>query len=347
MLFSVFLYESTTGLLVWDKNFDSTKPDQIEMFSSFFSAIKTFVKEMVLKGGAAETLKNIEMGSHLITIYSLKDIGYDLVFIADKDDEKSIKKVTPKIIEILIAHKELFGQFDGNVRKFQVLTTPIEEVLAKQKGLIDQKKSLIEDKETLIKQLFAKRGKLEPAEEQALRGEWDKYSAQVPATTNLLRKSQILEQMMLIEQRLADDAKFLNSSRIHEQLSKDIADLHYKLNYWLKETKNNLQKSINSIAQTQKSLQDADYKDAYRTLLDFSANIKKIADESVAVRFRVLARYLIDKNTIPPDVLSKTINEIMNLKDDALEIVQNAWYLPRSYIIFLLNNLFCLPNVEW
>ncbi len=325
MLYSVFLYESQTGLLVWDKNFDSTKPDQIEMFSSFFSAIKTFVKEMVLKGGSAETLKNIEMGSHLITIYSLKDLGYDLVFIADKDDEKNVKKVTPKIIEILNSHKELFGnRFDGNVRKFQVLTNPIQDVLAKQKGLIDQKKSLIEDKDAFIKQLFTKHGKLDPTEEQALRAEWDKYQAQLPTTTNLLRKSQILEQMMLIEQRLADDEKFLNSSRIHQLLSKEIADLHYKLNYWLKETKNNLQKSIQSIATTQKSLQDADYKDAYRTLLDFSSNIKKIADEAIAVKFRVLARYLIDKSTIPPDVLSKAIAEIMNLKDDALEIAQSV-----------------------
>ncbi len=134
--------------------------------------------------------------------------------------------------------------------------------------------------------------------------------------------------MMLIEQRLADDAKFLNTSKIHQQVAAEIADLHYKLNYWLKETKNNLQKAINSIAQTQKSLQDADYKDAYRTLFDFSSNVKKIADESVAVRFRVLARYLIDKSTIPPDVLSKTISEIMNLKDDALEIVQSIQTTP-------------------
>ncbi len=295
------------------------------MFSSFFSAIKTFVKEMVLKGGnASDTLKNIEMGTHIITIVTLKDFGYDLVFIADKEDEKNIKKVTPKIIEVLNAHKDLFGRFDGNVRKFQVLTGPIEETLTKQKGLIDQRKSLIEDKDAFIKQIFTKRGKLDPREEETLRTEWEKFHTELPKTINLLRKNQLLEQMMLIEQRLADDEKFLNSSRIHEQLSKEIADLHYKLNYWLKETKNNLQKSINSIAQTQKSLQDADYKDAYRTLLDFSANIKKIADESVAVRFRVLARYLIDKSTIPPDVLSKAISEIMNLQDDALDIVQTT-----------------------
>ncbi len=325
MLYSVFLYESTTGLLVWDKNFDSTKPDQIEMFSSFFSAIKTFVKEMILKGGAAETLKEIEMGTHVITICTLKDLGYDLVFIADKEDDKNVKKVTPKIIEVLISHKELFAtQFDGNVRKFNVLTTPIEEVLSKQKGLLDKKKSLIEDREAFIKQLFNKRGKLDPNEEKELRDEWGTYNYKLSVTTNLLQKNQILEQMMLIEQRLADDEKFLNTSRIHEQLSREIADLHYKLNYWLKETKNNLQKSINSIAQTQKSLQDADYKDAYRTLLDFSSNVKKIAEEAVAVRFRVLARYLIDKGTIPPDVLSKAISEIMNLKDDAFDIIQNA-----------------------
>jgi hypothetical protein len=176
MLYSIFLYESTTGLLVWDRNFDSTKPDQIEMFSSFFSAIKTFVKEMILKGGVAETLKNIEMGTHIITIWALKDYGYDLVFIADRDDEKNIKKVAPKIVEVLNAHKDLFQEkFDGHVKKFQVLTAPIEEALSKQKGLIDQKKSLVEDKDAFIKQLFNKRGKLDPREDEALRAELEKY----------------------------------------------------------------------------------------------------------------------------------------------------------------------------
>jgi len=325
MLYSIFLYESATGLLVWDRHFDATKPDQIMMFSSFFSAIKTFVKEMILKGNSSDTLKNIEMGTHIITIVALKELNVDLVFIADRDDEKNIKKITPKIIEILNAHKNLFAErFDGGVRKFQVLTAPIEDVLNKQKGFIDHHKSLIEDKDTFIKQLFTKRGKLDPREEETLQTEWNKLNSQLTGTTNLLQKNKILEQLMQIEQRISDDEKFLNSSRIHQQLSYEIADLHYKLNYWLKETKSNLQKSISSIAQTQKSLQDADYKDAYRSLLDFSANIKKIADESVATRFRVLAHCLIDKSTIPPDVLSKTISEILNLKDDALEIVQKA-----------------------
>ncbi|OLS15874.1 MAG: hypothetical protein RBG13Loki_0514 [Promethearchaeota archaeon CR_4] len=325
MLYSIFLYESATGLLIWDRNFDSTKPDQIEMFSSFFSAIKTFVRETILKGTTTDALKNIEMGDHVITFVVVKELNIDLVFITDRDDEKNVKKVTPKIIEVLMAHGNLFAEeFNGNVRKYQVLTDPIEEVLQKQKGLIDQQKSLIEDKEVFIKQLFTKRGKLDPREEETLRTEWEKLNRQLAITTNLLQKNQILEQMMHIEQRLADDQKFLNSSRIHQQLTKEISDLHYKLNYWLKETKNNMQKAISSIAQTQKSLQDADYKDAYRTLLDFSANIRKIADESLAIRFRDLARYLIDKNTIPPDVLSKAISEIMNLKDDALEIAYNA-----------------------
>ncbi len=64
-------------------------------------------------------------------------------------------------------------------------------------------------------------------------------------------------------------------------------------------------------------------------LMNFAENVKKIADDQVAVRFRVLARYFIDKDRIPPEVLLRTISEVINLKDDAFEITQDSLGIPQ------------------
>ncbi len=300
------------------------------MFSSFFAAIKTFIKEMILKGSSGADLKNIEMGQQLIILISLKDLGLDLVFIADTDDEKYVKKVAPKIAEILKTHKILFAKpFDGEISRFAALSQPIMAALSAQKGLIDQAKSLLEDHELIIRRLFAKRGKLDPSEEMALRSEMDRLQKDLLGTRNLFIKHRILDQIMQIEQRIADSEKFLASSRIQRNLVAEIEDVHYKLNYWLKECKESLHKALERIKNTQKSAQEADYKDVFRNLMDFAENVKKIADDQVAVRFRVLARYFIDKDRIPPEVLLKTISEVINLKDDAFEVTQDSIGLPQ------------------
>ncbi len=324
VLYNIFIYESATGLLVWDRNFDPTSKQQLEMFSSFFSAIRTFLKEVILKGSTGEELKNIEMGTHLIMLFAIKDLGLDLVFIADRDDEKNIKRVATKIAETLSAQKDLFTKpFDGEVSRFMALSAPIMAILSAQKGLIDQTKSLLEDHELIIRKLFAKRGKLDPSEELALRSELDRLQKEMMNTRNLFIKHRILDQKMQIEQRIADSEKFLASSRLYRNLVGEIEEVHYKLNYWLKETKEALHNALNSINNTQKSAQEADYKHVFRNLMDFAENIKKIADDQVAVRFRVLARYFIDKDRIPPEILLRSISEVINLSDDAFEIARN------------------------
>jgi len=333
VLYNVFIYESATGLLVWDRNFDPTNTQQLEMFSSFFSAIKTFIKEMILKGSSGDDLKNIEMGKHLIMIFSIKDLGLDLVFIADSNDERNVQKVASRIAEILKTYKFLFNEsFDGEISRYRALSQPIMEILSKQKGLIDQTKSLLEDHELIIRRLFAKRGKLDPSEELALRSQHDRLQKELPTTRNLFIKHRILDQLLQIEQRIADSEKFLTTSRNERMLTIEIEDLHYKLNFWLKESKEALHKALESIANTQKSAQEADYKHVFRNLMDFAENVKKIADDQVAVRFRVLARYFIDKDRIPPEVLVKSISEIINLKDDAFEIVRDTSSVPTLEI---------------
>ncbi|HMF32251.1 MAG TPA: hypothetical protein VKK79_12590 [Candidatus Lokiarchaeia archaeon] len=325
MLYSVFIYESSTGILMWEKNFDASNTQQLEMFSSFFAAIKSFVQEMVVRGSKNNTLKNIEMGTHIINIVSIKDLSVDLVFIADAGDEGKLKKVAPKIIEVLQNYKSiLVGWQGGNMHVFEPLSAPIQDILTKQKGLIDQKKSLTDDHEIIIKEIFNKRGKLGPAETAALQQERERLTEQLASTTNLLTKHRLLDQICQIDQRCADDENFLTTSKQQGLLTQELSDLHYKLNYWLQETKANLTQAVDKISHTQKAIKDGDYKDAYRTFADFAANLKKIADKETVIKFQGMSRQLIDKTNTPPELLSQTIQEIMKLNDDAFEVIKEV-----------------------
>ena len=70
MLYSLFIYQSHSGLLIWDKSFEKQMDSQrVELFSSFFSAIQTFVKEGDLAESILKTAKEVHaniivMGSH-------------------------------------------------------------------------------------------------------------------------------------------------------------------------------------------------------------------------------------------------------------------------------------------
>ena len=325
MLYSIFVYASDTGLLMWEKNYDPSSNQQLEMLGSFFSAIKGFVKEIVLRGAKNDTLKNIEMGTHIIHIVAVKDLGVDIVFIGDTDDEGKIKKVTPKLVEILEGFPQLFtGWEGGDLSRFDPISAPFEEVLGKQKGLLTQTKSLADDQEAVIRAIFVKRGKLVPEEISILQQERDRLKSCIGSTTNFLVKQRLMGELCQVEQRLGDKDNFLVIFKQQGQLAQEIHDIHYKLNYWLQETKNNLSRAVDAISRSQKSVKQGDYKDAFRTFTDFTTTLKKVANDQLVTRFQVMCRYLIEKDYTPPELLSQTIKDILNLENDAFEIIKTS-----------------------
>jgi hypothetical protein len=325
MLYSIFIYASDSGLLMWERNYDSSSNQQLEMLGSFFAAIKGFVKEIVLKGKKSDSLNNIEMGTHIIHIVAIKKHSVDIVFIGDKGDESKLKKITPKLVEVLDGNAQLFvGWEGGDLGRFDPLTAPIENLLKKQKDLLNQTKSLADDQEKIIRDIFKKRGKLLPEEINALHQEHDRVKLLVESTTNLLIRHRRLGELCQIEQRLGDEQDFISNARQQGLILQEINDLHYKLNFWLQETKRHLANAIEKVTHTQKTIREGDYKDAFRTLTDFTTSLKRLADDQVVTRFQVMCRYLIETNFTPPEVLSKTISEIMNLENDVFNIIENA-----------------------
>ena len=131
MIHSIFLYQSHTGLLIYDKSFQDISVGKIEMFSSFFSAIKAFISELVLEESLdrSKELTSIELKDYTVLVTSLPKVKVDMVIIADKEDSKSVNKVIPKLIKLLNKYEQLFLSWDGNKDEFSILDHPLTEKL--------------------------------------------------------------------------------------------------------------------------------------------------------------------------------------------------------------------------
>ena len=71
MLYSLFIYQVKTGLLLWEKSFENDMDHKSELFSSFFSAIQSFLREMILQGTHHQDsrgLAGIDMGNFVVKI---------------------------------------------------------------------------------------------------------------------------------------------------------------------------------------------------------------------------------------------------------------------------------------
>ena len=104
MLYSMFLYQKQTGFSIWERSFDShLDPTQLQIYSSFFSAIQGFIKQIV--DGGDSSLNYLDLGNIFLQATPFPDIQLELVTIADSKDKKAIKKFHGKMKKILLNHK--------------------------------------------------------------------------------------------------------------------------------------------------------------------------------------------------------------------------------------------------
>jgi len=115
MIQSVYIFQTNTTKLLYNKNFQSD--EKMEMFSSFFSALQTFVSELTTS--STERLNKIELGEYFVLISRIAEIASDLVIIIDNEDMKEAQKMIPKIIKIINSHEALFNNWDQEPEKLQ------------------------------------------------------------------------------------------------------------------------------------------------------------------------------------------------------------------------------------
>ncbi|TFG30461.1 MAG: hypothetical protein EU532_00725 [Promethearchaeota archaeon] len=311
MIYSLFLYQSKSGLLLYDKNFQDVSDGKLEMFSAFFSALKSFISEMVLSG--SKELKNIELGDYLVLITLIPEIKSDLVIIADKEDNKTINKLIPKIVKVILNYKELFISWDQSVKTFKILDQPLTELILSKKKLVEGT-SLTEKQNVVLKSIWAHKKDLSAEIKQNLIAEKEILQKKLLTTENFHKKLILAEKLIEISEKLKDDKDFIKYQKDAKIIKDEISDRKLKLAYYLERSKESLSYTLDNLGS--KSLKDGDYKETYLNLYSFSSKLKNVTDSETYKKYQLLAKKLIDKEQIPVDELSQVISEILAMKDD-------------------------------
>lgn len=316
MIYSLFLYQRESGLILYNKVFQDVSDGKMEMFGAFFSAIKSYISEILLEG--SKELRTIELGDYIIFTSLIPDTNSDLVIIADKDDFKLLKKIFTKLIKIILNHKELFIEWRADVNEFLILDKPLTDLIHSKKQLVGESDS-VSLKDFSIKKILKSISQQRELTEESkinLIKERDYLISRLNRVNNYFQKLTIIEKLIEISEDIKDKESIIKYKNEAKILRKKIEDTKIKLNFFLKKVKTLLTEAVKKIGK--KSLKEGDYNEAYLNLYSFTQKLTNLSSPKVKKKYQGLARKLSNKDEISDNELSQTIALILNM-DDKIE----------------------------
>ncbi|MHA1726272.1 MAG: hypothetical protein ACTSXH_15785 [Promethearchaeota archaeon] len=309
MIYTLFIYEKESGLMIYNINFQDINSEKVALFSSFFGAINAFVSQLMLRG--AKNLKNIQLGDYIVIISPISQLNVDLVIIADFTDEEIITGLLPKFKEVILTHGDLFLNNKGDLNAFKVLDAPISEIITARK-----KESLkIEAKKKSDDFLTAIYSKIDQKTEEEFHYTHERLLLLLDynKTNNILKKISIGKRIIELSDKLNDEAMKIEFQNKVKELESGLENSKIKLRYYLEETKKAIHEVKNSLVN--RPLKEGNFRDAYMNLYSFSSKLKQITSSEKYKKYKKLATSLIEKEEISENEFAKIINTILNLSE--------------------------------
>ncbi|TES95645.1 MAG: hypothetical protein E3J90_09315 [Promethearchaeota archaeon] len=313
MIYTIFLYQRHTGLLIFDKSFQDTDARNTEMFSSFISAMKTFVSEIVIDSSLdrSNELTNIELSDYIVIITSLPTIKVDLVIITDKEDSKSVNKLIPKLVKFLNNYEQLFLSWDGDREEFDILDHPLTELVLANVKVV--RKSLLKQPDQILRSIWAHRKQLTREMIDNLIQERDLFIYRIEKTVNLPRKATMAKSVINLSEKLKDEITYLKYMKELKRLNSEIRDAKFKVNYYLEKIKVSLNEAVKNLGNN--PIQSGDFKNAYLNLYSFSTKLKLLNENDWKI-YRDMASRLIDKEALTEHELSEIIQNLLKMSSN-------------------------------
>jgi hypothetical protein len=309
MIYTIFLYQASSGLLIYDQNFQELNTGKIELFGSFFAAIKSFISELIIDG--SNKLKNIDLGEYSVVISSIKSFDVDIVIITDKEDIKIVNKLLPKILKLLNKYEPQFLSWDGDRNEFNILELPLTELVVA--NVKDVRKTLLEKPDQILKSIWAKQTQISEETRENLIQERDLLIYKIEKSPLLPRNLSMSEKVVQISEQLHDEDTFLKYQNEINRLKNENKDAKFKLEYYLTNMKTTLNHSIEKLGS--KLISAGDYKDTYLSLYSFSTKLRLLKEKGWET-YRDMANKLIDKENVPDEEISHTIHDILKMSDN-------------------------------
>ncbi|KKN24829.1 hypothetical protein LCGC14_0890980 [marine sediment metagenome] len=300
MIHALYLFQSQSKELLYYKNFQSD--EKLEMFSSFFSALQSFVSE--LTESSTESLNTIELGEFFVLITRVSEISSDLVIIADKEDVKEVQKMIHNIIKTLLDHQELFINWDRTPEKLEIFDLTIIQLILSNRKLLGES-SLTTEQSKILKSIWDQKGSLSEQLREDLSKEREELNYRYLAEENYLKKYTISQKLIEISEKLHDDEKFIEYQTESKSLKDEIKDRKLRLHYYL-------DKVI-------ESLRFSRYAETYSYLYSFCIKLVNFAESHLVEKYKTLTKALLNRKKVPRDEFKQVIKAISNIEAEINE----------------------------
>ncbi len=297
MIQSLYIFQSNSKKLLYNKNFQSD--EKMEMFSSFFSALQTFVSE--LTESSTESLSTIELGDYFVLISRVNEVTSDLVIIIDREDIKETQKLIPKIINIIMSHEDLFTNWDQEPEKLEMFDLKIIKLILSNKKLISES-SITNNQSSILKSIWEQKGALSEQLRENILEEKKEFTEKYLDEENYLKKYEISRKLIDISEKLRDDEKFIEYQTEAKSLRDEIKDRRLRLQYYLDMVK--------------ESLEFSKYAETYSYLYSFCLKLKNFADSVTIEKYKAIAKTLLNREKVSKEEFREAIKEISTIEDE-------------------------------
>jgi len=134
MIYFFLVYNYKIGTSLIDAQIREIKEDDLMIFASFFSALNSFIKCLILDGNKKINL--IELGDYLIRFIPIfPKMHLDLIMVYDKAEQHFSESVIPLIFNKIQEKKEIFVKWDSSsLSEFKPLEDEIVKIVTEKMG---------------------------------------------------------------------------------------------------------------------------------------------------------------------------------------------------------------------
>jgi hypothetical protein len=328
MLYFLFLYQIESGDLLYEKDFQADIDSHMDLFGSFFSALKSFISGMGSEG--IEELKTIGLGALIASICRILEVKIDLVIIAEGGDKKEIQKLSSKLKSIVLNYKELFLVDAVKSEDFENFDKEINDIVLSHRKILDPN-VLIEKQIEFLKSVWDQRGKISDQlreERKELENERTIIVNKLLKENNILKKFSLCKLILEISDKLEDEHFFLEYQKKKKNIANEIKDQKIRLKYYLNQVRVSVKVTTSSLGE--RSPLHGDFKEVYSNLYSLSSKLKNFAPEEVYEKYYNLANKLIYRKGISLEEFSLVIDEIKNMDED----IESYLYAGESRNLF-------------
>ncbi|MHA2180929.1 MAG: hypothetical protein ACXAAH_05860, partial [Promethearchaeota archaeon] len=271
-------------------------------FSSFFSALQSFVSE--LTASSTESLSTIELGEYIVLISRIPDAASDLVIIIDREDIRETEKMIPKIIKIIMSHIDLFVNWDHKPEMLEMFDLKIIKLILSNKKLISES-SLTANQSSILKSIWDQKGALSEQLRDNLLKEREKLTEEYLEVENFLKKYTISQKLIEISEKLHDDEKFIEYQTESKSLRDEIKDRKLRLQYYLDRVK--------------ESIEFSKFSETYSYLYSFCLKLKNFSDPMTIEKYKSLAKTILNRSKVSKEEFREAIRDVSIIEDEINE----------------------------